>query len=90
MFITLNELLKVGIHYLLVKTVPKSQKAHFLEGESPFTRVLIHLVKTNLGHYCEIVSEGDAVNRVTRSRISRPKCIKRKARRSDKLATVRK
>ncbi|WP_423336057.1 hypothetical protein [Neobacillus sp. 19] len=31
-------------------------------------------MKTNLGHHREVVSEGDADNRETRSRISRPKC----------------
>ena len=59
----------------MVNTTPESQKTHFHEGESPSTRVLIQLVKTNLWHYREVMSDGDADNRETRSRISRPKYI---------------
>lgn len=76
-------------YVISVNTTPESQKTLFLEGESPSTRVLIQLVKTNLGHHREVVSEGDAENRETRSRISRPKCNKCEARRQDKLVTMR-
>lgn len=46
-------------------------------------------MKTNLGHYREIVSEGDAESRETRSRMNRPKCESVKYRRPVKLATAR-
>lgn len=51
------------------------EDSFFLEGESPSTGVLIQPVKTNLGHHREVVSEGDAESRETRSRLGRPKCI---------------
>ncbi len=47
-------------------------------------------MKTNLGHHREVLSEGDADIRETRSRECRPKCNKREAQRQDKLATMRK
>jgi hypothetical protein len=52
---------------------PESWKTYYLGGESPPIRVLLQLVKTNLGHYREVLSEGDAENRESRSRIYRPK-----------------
>lgn len=55
-----------------VNTAPESWKTYFLEGENPSTRVLIQLVKTNLGHHREVESEGDADNRETRSREADP------------------
>lgn len=74
----------------MVNTSPESQTIYFLEGESPSIGVLIQPMKTNLGHYREVVSEGDADYRETRSWISRPKCNKCEARRRVKLVTVRK
>ena len=58
----------------MVNTSPESQKIYFLEGESPSIGVLIQPMKTNLGHYREVVSEGDADHRETRSWTDRPKC----------------
>jgi len=54
------------------------------------TGVMIQPVKTNLGHRREVMSEGDADNRESRSWRSRPKYIKCDARRQGKLAAMRK
>lgn len=63
-------------HVIDDKTAPESRKVHSFGGESPSNRMLTQLVKTNLGHYREVVSEEDAENRETRSRTCRPKCKK--------------